>query len=283
MLNPAEVQAMIPSLTGTALLDVGGQKVVYRGKHAVYEDVVIKFFLDTSSDERIRREIEVSTTYNIPNVPKLYEWRQISDHNGKEVIYLIEEFIAGETLAKLLHRDGSLSLPQGLLLLETLLTTVVSLEENALVHRDIKPLNIIVKTDGQFCLLDFGIARHLRKSSITRTQAPFGPHSVGYSAPEQFRNIKREVDSRADLFSIGVVTYEALTGVNPFDDGKCGALEVLRRTETITPQLVTIPGDTQRQLIGLLDIMMRKFPSQRPPNAKTALDWFRALLPTLNY
>lgn len=283
MLSPAEVQAIIPGVTDVSLLDIGGQKVVYRAKHNSFGEVALKFFLDTKADERIQREIAVSTSYTIPNVPKLHAWKQLTTNDGKEVIYLVEEFIVGETLYKYLERNGSLSLTQGVHLLESLLITAVALEENSLVHRDIKPLNIIVKQNGDFCLLDFGIARHLRKSSITRTQAPFGPHSIGYSAPEQFRNLKRDVDVRADLFSIGVVVYEALSGVNPFDDGNCTPLEVLRRTEAIAPKLISIHGDSQRQLIGLLDTMMKKFPSQRPPDAKTALDWFGALLPTLHF
>ena len=134
---------------------------------------------------------------------------------------------------------------------------------------------------GKFWILDFGIARHLEKASITKTEARFGPHTVGYAAPEQFRNYKKDIDIRADLFSIGVVAYEAFSGVNPFWLEAQNAIDVLYRTETVLPSPLLIPGDSQRQLSGLIGIMMEKFPSRRPSSAEVALNWFESLLPTI--
>ena len=79
------------------------------------------------------------------------------------------------------------------------------MEKEGIVHRDIKPENIMVCRDGTFKPLDFGIARHLAKTSITSTEAPFGPHTAGYAAPEPFRNLKKEVDIRADLSLLSVL------------------------------------------------------------------------------
>jgi serine/threonine-protein kinase len=144
------------------------------------------------------------------------------------------------------------------------------------VHRDIKPENIILAPDGKVFFLDFGIARILGVPSLTKTEAMIGPHSPGYAAPEQFNNLKSDIDSRADLFSIGVVTYECLSGKNPFSEGARNHLEVLQRTETITPISFRIQGDSQHQFMGLLSSLMGKYPSRRPNNATQALHWLNA-------
>ncbi len=198
------------------------------------------------------------------------------------MLYIMEEYIKGITLRKYLGLYGKLPLKEGLRLLETLLSIAVELEKRRIIHRDIKPENIVIRDNRGFCLLDFGIARVLNKPSLTKTKAYFGPHSPGYAAPEQFRNMKKEVDIRADLFSIGVTMYEAITGKHPFLKGTEHYLEMLRLTETVKPLDYVIPGDTQRQLMGFITIMMDKFPSRRPQNATIAKNWFKALLPTVN-
>src|SRR5262249_15937464 len=99
-------------------------------------------------------------------------------------------------------------------------------------HRDVKPENIIQSPQGEFFLLDFGIARHLQLSSNTPTANHFGKFTVGYAPPEQFRNIKRDIDARLDLFATGVTMYECAIGLNPFRHGAANDLDVLRRIET---------------------------------------------------
>ena len=110
-----------------------------------------------------------------------------------------------------------------------------------------------------------------------------GPHTPGYAAPEQFNNLKREIDSRADIFSLGVVTYECITGKSPFREGSINALEVLQKTETITPVQYSIKGDTQSQFMALLGAMMGKYPSRRPRTAKQAMDWLKVAKNTFVY
>ncbi|HEY8462425.1 MAG TPA: serine/threonine-protein kinase [Bacillota bacterium] len=275
------VEKSFPQLTDVNLLARGGQKLVFRATHARYGTVVIKFILDASSNERTKREVDVATKYQISNIPKVYEYSNIENH-GDQAVYLIEEFIDGITLREFLKANGKVSLKTALDILEALLVTAVELEKNRIVHRDIKPENIIIKKAGGICLLDFGIARLLSMPSLTLTKAHFGPCTPGYAAPEQFRNLKKEIDIRADLFSIGVTIYESISGKNPFITDGSHPLDALRRTETIQPMQFEIPGDTQKQLIGFLSIMMDKFPSRRPNSAETALKWFHALRPTLN-
>lgn len=136
---------------------------------------------------------------------------------------------------------------------------------------------------GSVFFLDFGIARILGAESLTKTEAMLGPHTPGYAAPEQFNNLKKDIDSRADLFSLGVVTYECVTGRNPFKENSDSILEVLQKTETITPISYSIKGDSQKQFMALLGSMMGKYPSRRPRSAQQALDWLNAAKATFVY
>lgn len=275
------IESSFSQLTNVNLIARGGQKLVFRAIHSQYGDVVVKFVLDAQSDERTKREVEVATKYRIANIPKVYEYNNIA-RLEEQLTYLIEEYIDGITLREFLKANIKVPVKFGVEILEALLNTAVELEKKQIVHRDIKPENIIVRKQGGICLLDFGIARHLSLPSLTLTKAPFGPCTPGYAAPEQFRNIKKEIDIRADLFSIGVTVYESLNGKHPFVVDGGHPLDALKRTETITPIQCEIPGDTQRQLVGFLAILMDKFPSRRPNSAETALKWFHALVPTLN-
>lgn len=275
------IEKLIPKLSAVRLIARGGQKLVFKGIHELYGEVVIKFVLDALSDERTQREVEVATKYNISSIPKLYEYNNI-EHEGNKAVYLIEEYIDGITLRDYLKSNVKVPVKLALNMLEVLLITASDLEKNQIVHRDIKPENIIIRSDGGICLLDFGIARHLSMPSLTLTKAHFGPCTPGYAAPEQFRNLKKEIDIRADLFSIGVTVYESIVGKHPFITDGIHPLDILKRTETITPFQFIIQGDSQRQLMGFLNILMDKFPSRRPKTAEVALNWFYALLPTVN-
>ena len=204
-------------------------------------------------------------------------------YEGKETLYTIEQRIMGEVLRKRIEQGSRFSLQEAVNLLEQGLLFINQLEDKKIIHRDIKPENIIVSEDGTVYFLDFGIARALEMESLTKTEAVLGPHTPGYAPPEQFNNLKNDIDSRADLFSLGVVVYECLTGKNPFREGARSALEILQKTETITPVIYTVRGDTQQQFMALLGSLMGKYPSRRPKDAKQALDWLTAAKPTLQY
>jgi serine/threonine protein kinase len=278
--DEATIYARLPHVKGLTPMTPGGQKMVYRATHDVHGSVVLKLFLNAAGDERITREIEAITTASFTNVPRIFEWGTMT-HAGGNTAYLVEQYVDGETLRDILNRQGTMPLDRALALLDRLLSSAVELEHRRLVHRDIKPENILVDRGGSFWLLDFGIARHLDKPSITVSAAPLGPATPGYAPPEQFGNIKRDIDIRADLFAIGVVTYETLTGTHPFRQGAHDRMDVYRRTATVDAAPLTIPGDSQKLLAGFVSTLMAKHPSRRPRTAKQAQDWFVALLPTI--
>lgn len=268
------IQGSIKGIRDLKPLAQGGQKIVFCATHNDYGEVVIKIILQP--DERILREIDIAIACNIPNTARLYEWGNI-EHDGYKHIYIIEEHVKGHNLREVLKSRGKLSSRQVLTLLGVLLDTAVALERERLVHRDIKPENVMVCLDGTFKLLDFGIARQLAKSSLTPTGAHFGPHTAGYAAPEQFRNLKKEIDIRTDLFAIGVVAYEALVGNNPFIEGSRDHLDTLRRTETMVPMPLKVDVDREDKLANFISVLMAKYPSRRPPTALQAKEWFDSI------
>lgn len=256
------------------LMARGGQKIVFDGVHNSYGETVIKLYFQLN-DPRSLREIQIERDLNLSMVPKIYETGTI-EYEGTETLYIIEQKVKGTELRKVLESGKRFSLEEAVTFLEQGLEFIACIENKGIVHRDIKPENIIRADDGRIFFLDFGIARILGADSLTRTGAMMGPHTPGYAAPEQFNNLKKEIDSRADIFSLGVVTYECITGKNPFRENAANALEVLQKTETITPVNYSINGDTQKQFMALLGSMMGKYPSRRPKTAEQALGWLRA-------
>jgi hypothetical protein len=263
------------------LMARGGQKIVFDGVHNSYGETVIKVYFQLN-DPRSLREIQIERDLNLSMVPKIYETGTI-EYEGTETLYIIEQKVKGTELRKVLESGKRFSLEEAVTFLEQGLEFIACIENKGIVHRDIKPENIIRADDGRIFFLDFGIARILGADSLTRTGAMMGPHTPGYAAPEQFNNLKKEIDSRADIFSLGVVTYECITGKNPFREGSINALEVLQKTETITPVQYSIKGDTQSQFMALLGAMMGKYPSRRPRTAKQAIDWLKVAKKTFVY
>ena len=263
------------------LMARGGQKIVFDGVHNSYGKTFIKLNFPLN-DPRSLREIQIERDLNLSMVPKIYETGTI-EYEGTETLYIIEQKVKGTELRKVLESGKRFSLEEAVTFLEQGLEFIACIENKGIVHRDIKPENIIRADDGRIFFLDFGIARILGADSLTRTGAMMGPHTPGYAAPEQFNNLKKEIDSRADIFSLGVVTYECITGKNPFREGSINALEVLQKTETITPVQYSIKGDTQSQFMALLGAMMGKYPSRRPRTAKQAIDWLKVAKKTFVY
>ncbi|GAB1475524.1 hypothetical protein MASR2M70_03560 [Bacillota bacterium] len=268
-----------PSLKVIKTYPESGQKIVYLVSIDGYGEVILKII--RKMDERIQREILTVNENFIQGVPQIMQVSSFQ-YNGEETHYLIEEYISGDNLTNVLKKQGKLQLKQSLKLLEDLLKVASSLESLKIVHRDIKPDNIICARDGSYRLIDFGIARNLNLPSITMTAAAMGPHTPGYGAPELFQYDKAIINSKADLFSIGVVTYEAIFGKHPFVTGnEVDVNEIWYKTATAMPDNYLIQGDKDSQLIGLIQTLMQKRVSKRPPSAKKALEWYYIVLDTL--
>jgi serine/threonine-protein kinase len=274
------INSNFPELDRVETLTSGGQKEVFKGYHKKYGAVVLKIIKPSDDEyERTIREIKAAKIIDSDHVPKVYK-TNITETKPLP-IWLLEQYIPGKTLRQFLHEGKKFSLAEIVKFLDTLLQISVAAEKKKIVHRDIKPENIILDNLGRYWLIDFGIARHLELSSLTSTNRDFGLFTVGYAAPEQFRNIKKEISIRADLFSIGIVAVELITGKNPFIEKARNALDVLRNTETFVLPTLTLEGDPQYELAAFIKVLGDKRLSRRPSSAKEAHEILESVKPTL--
>lgn len=264
-----------PDLTDLNPLGQGGQKLVFSARHASEGDVVLKLILRADQPEMVEREILAVNQVQSPRVPRISETGHITTPLGP-VVWLREQRISGQTVR---DRVRASILPNrelfrlGLHVLEAL----AKAEEAKIVHRDVKPDNLMVDSHGDFWLLDFGLARHLQLDSLTASNLPFGKVTWGYSPPEQCRNLKATIDARADLFALGVTLHECATGTNPFRQGAANQLEVLRRVERDPLPALNLPGPKAAAFRDLVSAMTQKRRDHRPATVQEALVWMREI------
>jgi eukaryotic-like serine/threonine-protein kinase len=266
-------------INGIAPLGAGGQKQVFSGEHVKAGEIVIKLFQPGSDLEGIKREIDAVGKLAGHRVPPIYGNGQLASPWGP-IVWLIEQRINGITLREKLQA-GPLSSLDLLRLGSHLLDSLLYAESISIVHRDLKPDNIICDKTGNFWLIDFGLARHLDLVSITASARHFGKFTAGYAPPEQFRNQKKDIDSRCDLFALGVTLHEAATGSNPFLHGARDIHEVLARVETlplprIAVKLSSVENSTK--LSDFVDSMVQKKCEHRPRSIAEARIWMNEIL-----
>jgi serine/threonine-protein kinase len=264
-----------PKLSGLVQLKSGGQKWVFRCQHPLHGTCALKL-LRPGGEQYVARELEAVQRISSHNVPKIHETNTIDAPMG-QLVWLLEQYVDGTVLADRL-RQGPLDRDEIVQLARDLLAAAAEAEAATVVHRDIKPDNIILDRANKAWLLDFGIVRVLDLASITPTSALTGPHTPGYSAPEQFVYRKREIDGRSDLFAIGVVLYESATGANPFWSGARDRLEVLGRVERDPLPRLKLTWDVNGEFADLVATLTQKSPYQRPSSCKEALDWLEDIL-----
>lgn len=264
-----------PGLSNLTSLGSGGQKTVYAADHAVDGDVVLKLIKPTQSVETIDREILAVQSVHSPRVPQILEKGVVASQLG-DLVWLREQRVAGVTVRERL-RSGRLSEPDTLKLGLHMLQALSKAESVGIVHRDVKPDNIMVDAAGDFWLLDFGLARHLSLDSLTTSAAAFGKFTAGYAPTEQFRNDKPSIDGRADLFGLGVTMYECFTGGNPFWTGARDQLEVLRRVERVTLPRLRLSLSSASDVADLVAAMTQKRRDQRPRDIGYALAWIESI------
>ncbi len=237
---------------------------------------MLKLIHPSQNPEAVRREILAVNSIQSPRVPRIFDSGQLSSPVGN-LIWVREQRIQGESLRTVIGR-GPLSPRETLTLGVQLLEALAAAETRTIVHRDVKPENVMAATAGNYWLLDFGIARHLQLTSVTPTLAPFGKFTPGYAPPEQFRNLKSEIDCRADLFATAVTLHEAATGSNPFIAGARDAMEVLKRVEQIPLQPLVLNIARANDFRDLISAMAQKRRDHRPRTVADALAWIRDIL-----
>jgi eukaryotic-like serine/threonine-protein kinase len=204
----------------STLIGVGGMGEVYLAHdQQMHRKVALKLLPAefTKSPDRVvrfQRESRAASSLNHPNILTIYE---IGEERG--IHFIASEYIEGDTLRRKMNR-GAPGLKEVLEIAEQMASALMAAHTAGIVHRDIKPENIMIRHDGYVKVLDFGLAKLTEASDssqsgaeqITQSGAVLG--TINYMSPEQARG--EEIDSRTDIFSLGVVLYEMVTGVNPF-------------------------------------------------------------------
>src|SRR5436190_4717978 len=191
----------------------GGMGEVFRAHDAVLaREVAVKVLhRSLSSDqgfvERFRREARAAATLNHPNIVAVYDWGAVDG-----IYYMVMEYVRGRSVRELLNAGGRLAPAQAADILRQTLAALEHAHAKGIVHRDLKPENILITTDGVVKLTDLGLARAFADAKNTRAGAVTG--TVQYLAPEQIRG--EPADPRSDLYSLGIVAYELLTGELPY-------------------------------------------------------------------
>ena len=193
-------------------LGEGGMGVVYKAEDTTLKRTVALKFLpseltrDANAKERFIREAQAAAALNHPNICTIYE---VGEHDGQSFIAM--ELVEGQSLKERIER-GPLPIDEAISLAIQAGEGLGEAHEKGIVHRDIKPGNIMLAARGQVKILDFGLARLGTHTKLTKADTTLG--TVAYMSPEQSSG--KDVDRRTDIWSLGVVLYEMITGQRPF-------------------------------------------------------------------
>jgi beta-lactam-binding protein with PASTA domain/tRNA A-37 threonylcarbamoyl transferase component Bud32 len=197
----------------------GGMAEVYRARDIRLDRIVAVKTLredlarDQTFQARFRREAQSAASLNHPSIVAVYDTGE-DDTDGSHIPYIVMEYVDGRTLRDLLREDRRLLPERALEITDGVLRALDYSHRNGIVHRDIKPGNVMLTRDGKVKVMDFGIARAVSDAQATMTQTAQVIGTAQYLSPEQARG--ERVDARSDLYSTGCLLYELLTGRPPF-------------------------------------------------------------------
>ena len=252
-----------------SLVGVGGMANVYRGVdekngNAIAVKVLKEEFLD--NEELVRRFKNESKAISIldhPNIVKVYDV-SVTDR----LQYIVMEYVDGITLKEYLkQRGGALTWKETVHFATQVLRALQHAHSKGIIHRDVKPQNIMLLADGSIKMMDFGIARFSRAQSQTVSDKAIG--SVHYISPEQAKGDR--TDARTDIYSVGVMLYEMLSGRLPFDGDGAVSIAIMQISDKAKP-LAQVAPNVPQGLCQITEKAMEKDPDKRYQSAKEMLE-----------
>lgn len=251
----------------------GGMSDVYKAKdHTLGRYVAIKvlkseFSEDTNFVSKFRTEAQSAAVLEHPNIVNIYD---VGSENG--IHYIVMEYVEGITLKTYIGKKGQLTYKEALSIAIQVGRGIQAAHAKNIVHRDIKPQNIIISTDGKVKVTDFGIARAVSENTIHSDVMG----SVHYASPEQARN--GYVSSRSDIYSLGIVMYEMVTGRVPFDGDSTVAVAIQHLQDEMDPPSKYAPN-LPISLEKIIQKCTQKSPDRRYDSMESLLiDLRKALL-----
>lgn len=246
----------------------GGMAIVYKAKCTLLNRFVAvkilrpEFTTDKDLLDKFRRESQSAASLSHPNIVNIYD---VGEDDG--VYYIVMEYVAGKTLKEIIKEKGHLSFNETIDFGKQIAYALKHAHNNHIVHRDIKPHNILVTADGRAKVTDFGIAVAATSSTITNAGSVIG--SVHYFSPEQARG--GYTDEKSDLYSLGIVLYEMATGRVPFE-GESPITVALKQIQEKPEEPSKIVKDIPEGLEEIILKLMQKEQSSRYQNTQDLID-----------
>ncbi len=246
----------------------GGMAIVYSALDLILDRTVAvkllrpEFSTDDDFIKRFRREAESATSLDHPNIVSIYDVGEEEDF-----YYIVMEYVAGTTLKQKIRNRGALPIEESIDIMKQMTSAIEHAHENHIIHRDIKPHNILINEFGEAKVTDFGIAMAMTSATITHTNSVLG--SVHYFSPEQARG--GIANERSDIYSLGVVLYEMVTGVLPFS-GDSPVSVALKHLQDKFPKPSLINTSLPKNIENIIMRAMAKEPLQRFQSAQELYD-----------
>lgn len=252
-----------------ALIGLGGMGQVYKalapdGTRVALKIIKADFARDETFRRRFKREVRIAQTVHNPHVVPVLD---SGEQDG--LPYLVARFIEGISLEQKIKREGRLDLHTAVRICAQVADGLRALCESGMVHRDVKPANILLDLEGRAYLTDFGLAKDSQGSVLTRPGQALG--SMDYMAPEQIRG--QPVTGATDIYSLGCVMFECLTGKPPFADRQ-GIRVLWAHLQDEPPDPSSGRTDVPPEFIKVLMGALHKEPSARP---STSVEYARLL------